>query len=134
MVGRVRALRTVPNCALNSELSFKDMLFSKAAPKAKSLWRQLRKKGWRYWLTVAVLLIVGTLAGMWLAWHTGSYKGPKQDYSGSIDLHFTPAGDIPGVLTSPGEAQLEPLRKRERRVERSAHDRNKPRLRSSRGT
>ena len=43
------------------------MLFSKAAPKAKSLWGQLRKKGWRYWLTVAVLLIVGTLAGMWLA-------------------------------------------------------------------
>lgn len=32
------------------------------------------------------------------AWHTGFYKGPTQDYNGSIDLHFTPAGDIPGAF------------------------------------
>ena len=34
------------------------------------------------------------------AWHTGSYKGPirDEDYSGSVDLHFTPAGEIPGAF------------------------------------
>lgn len=41
-------------------------MFSTAASKAKLLWAQLRRKGWRYWLTVAVLVTVGTLAGMWL--------------------------------------------------------------------
>lgn len=32
------------------------------------------------------------------AWHTGSYKGDKPGYDGSVDLHFTPAGDIPGAF------------------------------------
>lgn len=32
------------------------------------------------------------------AWHTGSYKGDKPGYDGAVDLHFTPAGNIPGAF------------------------------------
>ncbi len=43
-------------------------------------------------------LLQGRIVIVGGAWHTSSYKGPQQDYSGSIDLHFTPAGDIPGAF------------------------------------
>ena len=43
-------------------------------------------------------LIQGQIVIVGGAWHTGSYKGPRQDYEGAIDLHFTPAGSIPGAF------------------------------------
>lgn len=43
-------------------------------------------------------LLQGRIVIVGGAWHTGSYKGPKEDYNGSIDLHFTPAGNIPGAF------------------------------------
>jgi CHASE2 domain-containing sensor protein len=42
--------------------------------------------------------IQGQLVIVGGAWHTGSYKGTRDDYSGAVDLHFTPAGDIPGAF------------------------------------
>jgi CHASE2 domain-containing sensor protein len=43
-------------------------------------------------------LIQGKIVIVGGAWHTGSYKGPTQGYEGAIDLHFTPAGSIPGAF------------------------------------
>jgi CHASE2 domain-containing sensor protein len=43
-------------------------------------------------------LIQGKIVIVGGAWHTGSYKGDKQGYEGSVDLHFTPAGEIPGAF------------------------------------
>ena len=43
-------------------------------------------------------LLQGRIVIVGGAWHTGFFKGTTQDYNGSIDLHFTPAGDIPGAF------------------------------------
>jgi CHASE2 domain-containing sensor protein len=43
-------------------------------------------------------LVQGRIVIVGGAWHMGSYKGPRQDYEGAIDLHFTPAGNIPGAF------------------------------------
>lgn len=43
-------------------------------------------------------LVQGRIVIVGGAWHTGSYQGHKEDYKDSIDLHYTPAGDIPGAF------------------------------------